>query len=293
MNTNVAVWTMVRNEDYFLRLWVSYYAQFVPRENMFILLDGADSTLPDGLEGCQIVTFPKGDVGPGWDKKRWDFLSQFASALTTRFDLVVGGDVDELIVLDPQIGDDPIAHILADTTAPVISPFAIELVHRIDQEHPLDQNHPVLAQRAFGRINMWYSKPCIIRAPIRWSLGQHFSTHPELHLSRDLYLFHLRFVDHDMLVRRQKLRMAHVSNTDGAVMRGVAGVGWQQEASEISDFLHSFVAHGPPFETSFGFGPLRKRMQREWGKGRGGFGKHACVHRMTTYRIPDRFRTVF
>ena len=293
MNNNVAVWTMIRNEDYFLKLWISYYGQFVPRENMFIIVDGADSTLPDGLEGCQIITFPKGKVAPGWDKRRWEFLSHFASALTARFDLVVGGDVDELIVLDPQFGDDPFAHILADTTAPVISPFAIELVHRVDLEAPLDQSRPILAQRAFGRINMWYSKPCIIRAPIRWSLGQHFSTHPELHLSQKLFLFHLRYLDHDMLLRRQKLRMAHVSDADGAVVSGVAGVGWQQEASEISDFLHSFVTHGPPVETNFAFGPLRKRMYRGWEKGRGGFWKHARVHRMTTYRIPERFRTAF
>lgn len=293
MNNNVAVWTMIRNEDYFLKLWISYYGQFVPRENMFIIVDGADSTLPDGLEGCQIITFPKGKVGPGWDKRRWEFLSHFASALTARFDLVVGGDVDELIVLDPQFGEDPFAHILADTTAPVISPFAIELVHRVDLEAPLDQSRPILAQRAFGRINMWYSKPCIIRAPIRWSLGQHFSTHPELHLSQKLFLFHLRYLDHDMLLRRQKLRMAHVSDADGAVVSGVAGVGWQQEASEISDFLHSFVTHGPPVETNFAFGPLRKRMYRGWEKGRGGFWKHARVHRMTTYRIPERFRTAF
>jgi len=284
---------MVRNEDFFLRLWVKYYTQFVPRENMFILVDGPESALPDGLEGCQIITFPQGAVGPGWDVRRWNFLSQFASALTTRFDLVVGGDVDEIIVLDPQVGDDPFAHVLCETTAPVISPFAIEVVHRVDLEGELDQSRPVLAQRAFGRVNMWYSKPCIIRTPVQWGLGQHFSTHPELHLSPTLYNFHLRFVDYDMLMHRQESRVAHVSNADGKVVKGVAGAGWQQETSDVGDFLHSFVTHGPPQESNFAFGPLRRRMYRAWAQGRGGYWRHARVHRMTTYRIPKRFRTAF
>ena len=136
----------------------------------------------------------------------------------------MGGDVDELIVLDPLVGDNPVKHIQQRTSEEVITPFAIEVVHRVDLEPALDASRPVLEQRIHGRANAVYCKPCIIRKPIRWSLGQHYSDYPHLNLSSELFLFHLRFFDRDTLLARQKLRYQHVTNADVSELIGdVAG----------------------------------------------------------------------
>ncbi len=293
MIKDAAIWTMIRNEDFFLRTWVDYYSRFVPRENLFILVDGHDSFLPDSVQGCQIITFPRSDPKPGWDNQRWTFLSHFASSLTTRFELVIGGDVDELIVLDPTYGNDPLQYLLNETDAPVISPFAIEIVHRVDLEKKLDTSKKILSQRSFGRINTWYCKPSIIRIPIRWGLGQHFSDHPVLHLSDALYNFHLRYVDHDMLVERQEKRFQHVTDSENSLLRGVAGVGWHSDGNDISSYLKSFVEHGPPKQGNFAFRPLRRKMKKDWHLAKSGLWRHARVHRMTTHVIPERFNGTF
>lgn len=201
--------------------------------------------------------------------------------------------MDELIVLDPEVGHDPIAYLIEQTDAPVISPFAIEVVHRLDLEAPLNPHQAVPSQKSLRRINTWCCKPSIIRTPIRWSLGQHFSDHPQLHLSNALYNFHLRFVDHDMLLERQKKRFTHVADPDCKVIKGVAGVGWHSDSQKISAFLSSFAYHGPPQEGSFTFRPLRRRMHNDWHQTRSGFWKHSPVHRMTTYVIPESFRQAF
>ncbi|WP_348539118.1 glycosyltransferase family 2 protein [Ruegeria sp. R8_1] len=285
---------MVRNDEFFLKLWVDYYARFVPRQNLYILVDGDDSALPDTLQGCQVITFPQNQPSRGWDRKRWNFLSQFASSLTYRFDVVIGGDVDELIVLDPLVGNDPVQYILQQTNAQVISPFAIEVVQRVDLEPALDAQRPILEQRRYGRTNAFYCKPCITRAPISWSLGQHYSNHPRLNLSSDLFLFHLRFFDRDTLLERQKQRYLHITNDNSDIVQGVAGAGWAQSVEQVSAELQSFADYGPPETNDFSFEHLRKQIKKKWRfEEKRQIWKHAKFSGQSTFVIPERFSSVF
>lgn len=285
---------MVRDEVFFLQKWIDYYSRFVPRENLYILVDGPDSTLPEDTQGCQIITFPKSQPGRHWDRSRWRFLSQFAGALTHRFDVVIGGDVDELIALDPDLGGDPIAYIAEQTTEDVISPFAIEIVHRVDLETPLAPTHPILDQRSFGRPNAFYCKPCIIRVPVQWSLGQHYSDYPRLHVSDALFLFHLRFVDRDILLDRQKQRHAHVTDIDSNLIDNAAGAGWAKSVDDIDDQLLEFAQAGPPKADDFLFESHRSRMYRRWRyENKRSVWKHAKFSETETLVIPERFKSLF
>lgn len=294
MEQSAAIWTMVRDEDFFLKLWVDYYSRFVPRRQLFILVDGEDSTLPDGLEGCQIVVLPHSEVGPGWDRRRWDFLSHFASALTMRFDVVIGGDVDELIVVDPELETDPVRFILEQTAEPVISPFAVEIVHRTDLEKPLNAALPILGQRRYGRINVAYCKPCIHRVPLKWSTGQHFSDHPDLCLSRSLFLFHLRYVDRDMLLDRQGKRSARIRDEMGKPVPDAAGEGWKKSTDDMDRFLASFVRRGAPEETDFSFEWQRRRFEKSWtfNEEQQNY-QHTRLHNRRSYTIPQKFHGLF
>ena len=294
MTGQVAVWTMVRDENYFLRLWVNYYSKFLPCEHIFILVDGADSFLPDGLDGCQIIVLPKSKIVEGWDERRWQFLSHFASALATRFDVVLGGDVDELVVLDPKVGLNPITYILERAEGQVISPFAIEVVHRIDLEPALSLGEPVLGQRRFGRLNASYCKPCIHRGPIRWSLGQHYADYPELILSKDLFLFHLRYLDAELLGQRQEQRSNRLATASAEMVADAAGGGWYRSSDEMQKHLQSFVERGPPEEGGFRFEWQREWIERSWKHDeKTGFWRHQRFHNRRTYVIPDRFAGLF
>ena len=130
----IAFVTMVRDEPFFLPLWVDYYSRFVARTQLFVVIDGFDQALPDCLNGCQVLRLPRAEVRPGWDEARWNMLSSFANTLLGRFDIVVLNDVDELVVLDPAQGDDLVGALAEAQHIGVISPFAIELVHRTDLE---------------------------------------------------------------------------------------------------------------------------------------------------------------
>ncbi len=289
---NIAFVTMVRDDHFFLRLWVEHYARHVPRQHLFILLDGFDQTPPDFAAGCQIITLPRSTPGPGWDMRRWKMLADFNATLLGRFDVVVLNDVDEIIVPDPASGISLLEALARAREVGVITPFAVEVVHRYDIcPDPLDPTQPILRQRPHVRIHSSYSKPCITSLPVRWSLGGHQSDHPTLELDPALYLFHLRFVDRGMLLARQATRHAimQTGNPDGSI---VAGPGWSDSVDEISGFLLSLQTYGVPAESDFQFGWQRRRITSGWRRAHatGLWHQGKVSNRSRTYIVPERFR---
>ena len=96
---------MVRNDEFFLRKWVAYYGAELGRENLYVYLDGTDQPLPDW---CPEVNVMARERVPGLvaaaDRGRIDFLSSQAADLLDRYDMVIGTDVDEFLVVDPALG---------------------------------------------------------------------------------------------------------------------------------------------------------------------------------------------
>lgn len=296
----IAFVTMVRDEPFFLPRWIAHYARHVPRSQLFILLDGADQAPVPQAQGCQVIALPRLPPSAGWDRNRWDLLGAFARTLLTRFEVVVVNDVDELIVPDPQAGEDLVTALLRARDLGVLSPFALEIVHRLDREPPFDPARPVLDQRRHARVNATYCKPCILSRPVHWSVGGHYSDFPTLNLDRTLYLFHLRFLDLDMLVRRQESRNRIVSAPGpedagpAARHKEVAGAGWKTSSGEMESFLRSFVEQGEPIDNDLDFGWQRKRIEKRWDwDDAQQVWKHPRLHNRRSYVIPDRFVGLF
>lgn len=286
---NIAFATMVGDEPVFLPIWIKYYSRFIAKSHLVIVVDGMDRPLPPEAEGCQVLRLPRRAPGPGWDIERWRMISDLTTTLLHRFDVVAFNDVDEILVLDPDLGSDLLASVARAHQIGVISPFAIEVLHRIDLEpDPLDPARPVLSQRRFGRINASYCKPCITATPLRWSLGGHYANQPTLHLDRELFLFHLRYVDHGYLLQRQASRNAMMVNSD------VAGAGWSKGQDEMTNFLQSFAQAGSPEDSDFRFDWQRKRIAKSWQyDAASDIWRHDRLHNRRTYRIPQRFEGMF
>lgn len=288
---SIAFVTMVRDDHFFLRLWVQHYARHVPRHHLFILLDGFDQIAPDFTVGCQIITLPRSTPGPGWDMRRWTMLADFNATLLGRFDVVVLNDVDEIIVPDPASGISLLDALARARDVGVITPFALDVVHRFDIcPDKIDPAQPILRQRPHVRVNYVYAKPCITSVPVRWNLGGHRSNYPSLHLDPSLFLFHLRFVDRDMLLARQATRNT-IMQTSQDDQPMVAGGGWAKTLNEIEGDLQLLQEHGDPVESDFSFERQRRRISAGWKK-----DPHADewrlgrVHnKLTTYKVPERF----
>ncbi|MCV2876821.1 hypothetical protein OE810_11225 [Rhodobacteraceae bacterium XHP0102] len=290
---NIAFVTMVRDDDQFLKLWVNHYAAMVARKNLFILYDGFDQKPAPFTKGCQTIFAPQIPFGKGWDDKRWQMLTHFANALLARFDVVVLNDVDELLATDPASGMSLVEAISAGRHHPSITPFAVEIIHRTDLEpSAIDFKKPILSQRKYVRVNSIYAKPCIISQPVKWCTGGHFADHPDLHLSEAIYLFHLKYVDHDLLINRQSSRISIVTNTE-ASPREIAGTIWSSSQESMRAFLYKFQDL-PPIQKDFDFAWQREKIIRGWHQAEGSIlWKRGKINALKTYEIPERFHRIF
>ncbi|MEO1344321.1 MAG: hypothetical protein AAFV74_09210 [Pseudomonadota bacterium] len=290
-----ALITMAYQDTFFLPLWIRYYAQFVSKKQIYVLIHGRDEALETIAEGCNVINITRPEITPNFEKNRWLMLSHFASGLTYQYDTVMYLDTDEIVFSDPTVCDNPLEFI-DKIDAPVISPHGFEVMHRGDLEpDPITNEKPILEQREYARINTAYSKPCIIRTPVRWCSGGHAATHPKLHLAQDLFQFHLRFVDEDMYMEKMRGRREATSDPKtGEHVAGVGGANWNVTDERAAGMIRK-IRTWPITQTDrlSGLRPFRMFQKKFGEKQRNNyhFGPYYIQKRLI--QIPDHIRTAF
>lgn len=162
-----AVMTMVRNEGVFLPIWLRYYSQFFPAEDIYVL----DHQSTDGsTDGPGFVRIPVSQpaYGAGWQR---DVVQRYQHELIGRYDVVLYTDVDEIVAPDPRHGD--LGDYIDRLDQDFVTCRGYEVLHMKEDEPPFDPTTPVLAQRSTWYVNPSYSKPLLARVPMLWHGGFH------------------------------------------------------------------------------------------------------------------------
>ncbi len=192
----IAVISMARNDDMFIQKWISYYGKHFGENNLFLILDGMDQKRPSNLNiNCLRVPHKKLSRSQG-DKNRIQIVSSLAKSLFKRYHRVIACDIDEFLVLDPNIGSNLSDYLLRKTTRSSISALGIDVGQHIDLEESIDLNKAFLCQRSFGVIAARYTKPIIACKPLNWGSGYHRVKWRNYHIDKNLYLFHFGMVDY-------------------------------------------------------------------------------------------------
>lgn len=200
----IAVLTMVRNDDFFLRKWVEYYGRELGKENLYIYYDGEDQTIADFCQGTNAFLHPKiGTQVVAAEKARLKFLSERAAELFAKgYDLVIGVDADEYIVVDPKLGIRLKEYLSQQNINVSLSPLGLDFGQKLGEEPDLSHNEPFLSQRHYAQIGTRYTKPSIIVEPCRWGSGFHRIKGHNFHIATDLYLMHFGYSDRKILESR-------------------------------------------------------------------------------------------
>jgi len=100
----IAAITMARDDEFFLSRWIAYYGKQFGTENLYILLDGEDQKTPDNIGHTHITKLPHEKMSrAAGDKYRIKQLSELAHELLKNYDIVIGCDSDEFLIVDPKI----------------------------------------------------------------------------------------------------------------------------------------------------------------------------------------------
>ncbi|HIR83562.1 MAG TPA: glycosyltransferase family 2 protein [Candidatus Cryptobacteroides pullicola] len=200
----IAALTMVRNDDFYLEKWVDYYGRQLGKENLYIFFDGLDQKIAPFCEGTNASLHEKiGSQVVEAEKGRLAFLSSQAAGLLSRgYDLVIGVDADEFIVVDPKLGMSLPEYLSSVRIRTSLSALGLDFGQKIGEEDDIRSDIPFLRQRHYAQIGTRYTKPSIVAAPCRWGSGFHRIKGHNFHIGRDLYLLHFGYFDKKRLEER-------------------------------------------------------------------------------------------
>lgn len=243
-----AVFTVTRDENVFLPVWIRYYLRHIPPQDIWILDHRSQdnstnaNTLPKGVHIK--VLYGEDAFSPHYFIARQIELHQ-QQLLRVGYKCVLFTEIDEIVAPDPAVyrgGLREYLHIFLNSSRVSIRTFGYELLHKTKAnngskiESPMDWSKDVLSQRHFWVPNSGYNKPILSKVPIHYSPGFHQNIEPpKIQIDSHLRLIHLHSADYNtcyqrgfakfnksntMIPQEKKLRMSsHVFEFDIRVKR--------------------------------------------------------------------------
>ena len=271
---SVCALTMARNDPVFLRWWIEYYGRMFGPENLFVLLDGLDQPVPEGVRPTNLFRLPHVRAGRAAnDRRRAELLSDIAGGLFRAYDTVIVTDVDEFLVVDPACGRSLFDY-LQMVRSPTVSALGLDVAQHLEDEAPLDHSRRFLEQRSFAHVSARYTKPVVATRPVRWGSGIHRVKGRNFRIDPNLYLMHFGLVD-------QRLAEARMRDADRL------SEGWQPHF-ERRKRLFRIVTEARPVDGDAYF-PIARRWQR-WVRPLFALNKPAPIPGSPVVRLPRRFR---
>lgn len=193
----IAAVTMVRNDDFYLKKWTAWYGSQIGEENLFIFLDGTDQPIPDWCPAAHITPVEKipGQVVQA-EKRRLKLLSDEAARLFREgYDLVIGTDADEILIVDPARGESLAEYLDKADIKTCLSGLGVDVGQDLGEESDIREDEPFLRQRHYALLCTRYTKPSVLAGPHLWGSGFHRVKGHNFHIGKDLYLFHFGYFD--------------------------------------------------------------------------------------------------
>lgn len=199
--------TMARDDEFFLSRWIAYYGKQLGTENLYILLDGTDQNIPENSGRAHIKKIPHKQLSrSAGDKYRINKLSELAHELLKNYDIVIGCDTDEFLIVDPRTKQNLKDYLSNKKIKTTLSGLGLDVGQHLYNEAILDKDAPFLEQREYALLSTRYTKPVVINQPVFWGSGFHSIKHHNFHIDKNLYLLHFGAIDMDMLEEKARKR---------------------------------------------------------------------------------------
>jgi hypothetical protein len=183
-----AVFTIVKNEKYFLPIWLKYYGQFFDKKDIYVIDNGSTDGSTKDIDVQCIWTPSPFDFNV---KFLLDVATAFQKNLLEKYDSVLFAEADEIIVpkkpgrFDLHLKDTPVARCLG-----------YEVVHAVGIEPAIKWDKPLLRQRQYWEMKNNFCKPLLSKIPLNWEVGFHDCS-PPVPVDKTLTLIHLRRIDYE------------------------------------------------------------------------------------------------
>ncbi|MCQ2580629.1 MAG: glycosyltransferase family 2 protein [Alphaproteobacteria bacterium] len=266
----IAAITMARDDEFFLSRWIAYYGKQFGTENLYILLDGTDQNAPQNADNAHITKLPHTPMSRSTgDKYRIGKLSNLASELLKTYDIVIGCDSDEFLIVDPNTKQTLAEYLSNKKIKTSLSGLGLDIGQNTNCESELDVNAPFLEQREYALLSTRYTKPVVKNSPAPWGSGFHSVRGKNFHIDKNLYLLHFGAIDLKMLEQKAAARgtdwLNHLKRRGNGTINAVSkskihGENWLKIARIMQTILRPIYAFDKP--SMLGLKPVVKIPQR-------------------------------
>jgi hypothetical protein len=252
----IAVITMARNDEFFLSRWIKYYGTQFGDENLYIYLDGTDQKIPKNAGKANITKLPHHDMSrSAGDKYRINLISDLAEKLLKTYDIVIGCDCDEFLVIDPNTNMTLHEYLSQKKFNTTMSGIGLDVGQHMKLEKTINPDQTFLSQRSFALLSTRYTKPVVINRPVRWGSGFHRIKNHNFHIDKNLYLLHFGAIDMQMLINKAASRgpdwVNHLQRRGNGTINDITnrparGERWIKFARKIQTYIRAPYAWNKP-----------------------------------------------
>lgn len=273
----IGVISMVRNDSFFTKKWINYYSKQVGQENLFLILDGLDQTIPEGSGHINVIRLPQRSLSRAkGDRSRARLISYFARSLFHRYDIIIAHDIDEYLVIDPDLQQTFGEFFQKPVRSASLSALGLDVGQHLNLEQPIDPARPFLEQRSFAHVSARYTKAVVATRPLTWGSGFHRVKGRNFHIDPDLYLFHFGMADFEI---------SRAKTGDQSLL----SAGWQEHLGRRYELFDLIINSSAIDDESFLKGA---RMRQSFFRPLYAINKPGILREKPVIRIPERFRSI-
>ena len=204
MKKKCAVFTIVKNESYFLPIWIKHYKRYFNNSDIYVL----DHQTNDGSTSNLDVNVVSVVNELAFDH-RWlvEVVQSFQKDLLENYECVLFAESDEIIysidkALDESIND------FINSDFNYIRFKVYEIIKDLQKEKILSIDESIIKNRNYWFDNWMYSKSLLSKVPLQWTWGFHnLASYPNDPTGTfGLTLCHLHRVDFELMLERHEER---------------------------------------------------------------------------------------
>lgn len=205
---DLAAFTIVRDEPFFLERWCAYYAHAVGAHNLYVIDNGTVDTSVELAKARwpEAHFIPLASVACDWALIT-NVAKCFQRMLLLAHRAVIFTDVDEFLVTDVGSDLSSFCKSFLASTEECVKAEGWGIVQQIDSERRIMPTDSMLADRSLAWRAPGYDKTLLSKVPLEWSKGSHV-VRSSITQSSGLILLHARDVDFEVFHDHCKHRAA-------------------------------------------------------------------------------------
>ena len=233
-----AVFSICKNESFYLPKFINHYSQFVHQEDIYILDHMSEDGSTDNVSVNVIPVNHEVSFDHFWLKKT---VEDFQRKLLEEYKVVIFAECDEFLFSR----DCNFRKYLEDflkSSRDLDRAQGMQVVHDFNNESDLILDDSILQQRAYWKYDVRFRKSLISKIPCVWDVGFHYTKQPGPVVESDnLILIHMHYCD----LKYNTYRTLHRIRNSNTIERSL--LGYHNKEKDPAVIEHTFKSRASDY----------------------------------------------